>query len=66
MKLKVVSAFADKFTNKMYGVGESISLPDDRASVAIERGLAVEIAAEIAEAKPEKKETKKKPKKKEG
>lgn len=62
MKLKVVSAFADKFTNKMYGVGESISLPDDRASVAIERGLAVE----IAEAKPEKKETKKKPKKKEG
>lgn len=63
MKLKVVSAFADKYTNKMYGVGESISLPDDRASVAIERGLAVE----IAEAKPEKKETKKsKPKKKEG
>jgi hypothetical protein len=62
MKLKVVSAFADKFTNKMYGVGEIITLPVDRASVAIERGLAVE----IAEAKPEKKETKKKPKKKEG
>lgn len=62
MKLKVVSAFADKYTNKMYGVGEIITLPADRASVAIERGLAVE----IAEAKPEKKETKKKPKKKEG
>lgn len=66
MELKVVSAFADKFTNKMYGVGEIINLPADRASVAIERGLAVEVGAGIAEAKPEKKETKKKPKKKEG
>lgn len=68
MKLKVVKAFADYvITYKTYGVGEIISLPDDRAVKAIEKGLAVEIADEKVEAKveTEPKETpKKKPAKK--
>lgn len=68
MKLKVVKVFADYvITYKTYGVGEIISLPDDRAVKAIEKGLAVEIADEKVEAKveTEPKETpKKKPAKK--
>lgn len=44
MKLRVVRTFQDKKTYKMYAVGEIIILPDERASKAIERGLAVEIA----------------------
>lgn len=44
MKLRVVRTFQDKKTYKMYAVGEIINLPDDRASNAIKRGLAVEIA----------------------
>lgn len=62
MRLKVVKAFADYvITFKMYGVGEIISLPDDRAVKAIEKGLAVEIAEDKVEAKVE---TEEKPKKK--
>lgn len=68
MRLKVVKAFADYvITYKTYGVGEIISLPDDRAVKAIEKGLAVEVADEKVEAKveAEPKETpKKKPAKK--
>jgi len=68
MRLKVVKTFADYvITYKTYGVGEIISLPDDRALKAIEKGLAVEIADEKVEAKveTEPKETpKKKPAKK--
>lgn len=68
MNLKVVKAFADYvITYKTYGVGEIISLPDDRAVKAIEKGLAVEVADEKVEAKveTEPKETpKKKPAKK--
>lgn len=68
MRLKVVKAFADYvITYKTYGVGEIISLPDDRAVKAIEKGLAVEIAEKKVEAKveAEPKETpKKKPAKK--
>lgn len=68
MRLKVVKAFADYvITYKTYGVGEIISLPDDRAVKAIEKGLAVEVADEKVEAKveTEPKETpKKKPAKK--
>lgn len=63
--LKVVKAFADKEIKfKMYAVGEIISLPDERALNAIEKGLAVEIAEKV-EAKDEtKEEPKKKPAKK--
>lgn len=62
--LKVVKAFADKEIKfKMYGVGEIISLPDDRALNAIKKGLAVEIAKKI-EAKEETEEPTKKPAKK--
>lgn len=62
--LKVVKAFADKeIKYKMYGVGEIISLPDDRALNAINKGLAVEIAEKV-EAKEETKEPKEAPKKK--
>lgn len=68
MMLKVVKAFADYVTTyKTYGVGEIISLPDDRALKAIEKGLAVEIAEGKNEAKVEtepKKKTVKKPAKK--
>lgn len=68
MRLKVVKIFADYVIRyKTYGVGEIISLPDDRAVKAIEKGLAVEIADEKVEAKveTEPKETpKKKPAKK--
>lgn len=54
MRLKVVKAFADYvITYKTYGVGEIISLPDDRALKAIEKGLAVEIAEDKVEAKVE-------------
>ena len=38
--MKVVKTFADKCTYKMYAVGEIIDLPDARASVAVENGLA--------------------------
>ena len=63
--LKVVKAFADKEIKfKMYAVGEIISLPDERALNAIEKGLAVEIAEKV-EAKDEtEEEPKKKPAKK--
>lgn len=44
MKLRVVRTFQDKKTYKMYAIGEIINLPDERASYAIRRGLAVEIA----------------------
>lgn len=65
MRLKVVKAFADYvITYKTYGVGEIISLPDDRAVKAIEKGLAVEIAEDKVEAKVETKETKAKAPKK--
>lgn len=67
MKLKVVKTFADYvITYKTYGVGEIISLPDDRAVKAIEKGLAVEIAEDKVEAKveTEPKKTAKKPAKK--
>jgi hypothetical protein len=41
MKVKVIKTFADKVIEyKMYAVGEVISLPDDRALDAINRGLA--------------------------
>lgn len=72
--VKVVKAFADKEIKfKMYAVGETISLPDERALNAIEKGLAIEVktketkteevekSEEIPEAKVE---TKKKRKKK--
>lgn len=39
MKLKVVRTFADKCNYKMYAVGEIIELPDQRASLAIQKGL---------------------------
>jgi topoisomerase IA-like protein len=62
--LKVVKAFADKEIKfKMYAVGEIISLPDERALNAIEKGLAVEIAEKV-EAKEETEEPTKKPAKK--
>lgn len=50
MKVKVVKTFADKCTYRMYAVGEIIDLPDERASVAVEKGLAqsVEVKAETA------------------
>ena len=59
--LKVVKAFADKEIKfKMYVVGEIISLPDERAINAIEKGLAVEIAEKV-EAKEETEEPKEEP-----
>ena len=62
--LRVVKAFADKEIKfKMYAVGEIISLPDERALNAIEKGLAVEIAEKV-EAKEETEEPTKKPAKK--
>ncbi len=62
--LRVVKAFADKEIKfKMYAVGEIISLPDERALNAIEKGLAVEIAKKV-EAKEETEEPTKKPAKK--
>ena len=65
MRLKVVKAFADYvITYKTYGVGEIISLPDDRAVKAIEKGLAVEVADEKVEAKVEAEPKKEAPKKK--
>lgn len=68
MRLKVVKAFADYVTTyKTYKVGETITLPDDRALKAIEKGLAVEIAEKKVEAKVEaepKETSKKKPAKK--
>lgn len=62
MKVRVVRAFADyEILHKTYGVGEIINLPDDRASKAIEKGLAESVAeAKIEEKKPTKtKRTKK-------
>lgn len=47
MKVRVVKPFADKITFKMYGVGEVIDLPDDRASFAVNRGLVAEIAVRV-------------------
>ena len=72
MTVKVVKAFADKEIKfKMYGVGEIITLSDDRAENAIKKGLAVEIAEQVEakveteeEPKKEAKATKKKPAKK--
>ena len=65
MRLKVVKVFADKVTYKMYAIGETITLPDDRADNAIAQGLAVEIAEKKVEAKVETEEPKEeKPKKK--
>lgn len=62
--LRVVKAFADKEIKfKMYAVGEIISLPDERALNAIEKGLAVEIAKKV-EAKEETEEPTKKTAKK--
>lgn len=69
MRLKVVKTFADYvITYKTYGVGEIISLPDDRGVKAIEKGLAVEIADEKVDAEVETKPnvTKKKATKKKG
>ena len=64
MRLKVVKVFADKVTYKMYAIGETITLPDDRAENAIKQGLAVEVADKV-EAKDETEEPKEvKPKKK--
>ena len=69
--VKVVKAFADKEIKfKMYAVGETISLPDERALNAIEKGLAIEVKTKTEEVEeteeiPEAKvETKKKRKKK--
>lgn len=62
MRVRVIQTFADKeITYKMYAVGEIISLPDERALNAIDRGLAVEMAdAKAEEKKPTKtKRTKK-------
>ena len=69
MKLKVIKTFADKvITYKTYKIGEIISLPDERANDAINKGLAVEVAeAKVetdseteVEAKPPRKKTAKK------
>jgi len=63
VRLKVVKTFADKETFKMYGVGETVNLPDARASLAIKQGLAVEIV-EKAKAETEPKKESRKPAKK--
>lgn len=66
MELKVEKTFADKVKPYIsYKVGEIITLPDERAKDAIEKGLAVEMVAEKPEAKEEAK-PKKKPAKKKG
>lgn len=53
-KLKVIKTFADKvITYKTYRVGEIISLPDERANDAINKGLAVEVAETKVEAESE-------------
>lgn len=61
MKVRVVKPFADKETFLMYKVGQVIDLPDERASVAVTRGLVAEMAVrvpknvETADKVPEKK-----------
>lgn len=67
IRLKVAKIFADKETCKTYKVGEMISLPDERAMIAIERGFAEKIADKVeakveaeTEAKPKRKSAKKK------
>lgn len=47
MKVKVVKPFADKETFKMYKVGQVIDLPDNRASVAVNKGLVAEMAVKV-------------------
>lgn len=49
MEVKVVKPFADKETFKMYKVGQIIDLPNDRASVAVSKGLVAEMAVKIPE-----------------
>lgn len=50
MKVKVIKAFADRCTYKMYAVGEIIDLPGERASDAVKKGLvqSAEVKAETA------------------
>lgn len=69
MKVRVTQPFADKLTHKMYGVGQVIDLPDDRASVAVSKGLVAETAVKIPRNietanKAPKKKAEKKPEKK--
>ena len=59
MRVKVIKPFADKYTNKMHAVGEIIILPDERASIAIERGFAVLADAPEAPKKPARRAKKK-------
>lgn len=47
MKVRVIKPFADKITFKMYGVGEIIDLPDNRASFAVSKGLVAEMAVRV-------------------
>lgn len=51
MKVKAIKPFADYEAYKMYEVGEVIDLPDNRATLAIDKGLAIEMV-EKAEKKP--------------
>lgn len=59
MRVKVIKPFADKYTHKMHAVGEIMTLPDERASIAIERGFAVLADAPETPKKPARRAKKK-------
>ena len=60
MKVTVKKVFADKYTLKMYSVGDVLDLPADRANDIVDRGLASPVEVAKAEPKAETKDGNKK------
>lgn len=53
MKVKIQTAFNDKYTGKLYKVGEEIEITVERANEILKVGNFIEIVDEKAEKNPE-------------
>ena len=53
MKVKIQTAFNDKYTGKLYKVGEEIEITVERANEILKVGNFIEIVDEKAEQNPE-------------
>lgn len=51
MRLKVIRAFSDKYTDEFHPIGSELTVPDDRGSELVKAGV-VEIIPEAVTEKP--------------
>lgn len=56
MKVKVIEAYADKYTGKKMEVGDTATYNDERAEELIYRGFVEEVVPKKAKKKPEEKQ----------